>query len=128
MLCLTGLEPGHDQILLGLAGGLSEEAVVLYTALHGLVPVDAVVVAAPTAGVVVAAGLVVALRVTVPVVWTADTSTSSISQPAVGDLVLPEDHVALVGPVRPVDPPVVRVTASSSLRGHLGILPESENL
>ena len=114
--------------MLGLAGGLSEEAVVLYTALHGLVPVDAVVVAAPTAGVVVAAGLVVALRVTVPVVWTADTSTSSISQPAVGDLVLPEDHVALVGPVRPVDPPVVRVTASSSLRGHLGILPESENL
>ena len=128
-MVLTGLEPGHDQILLCLAGGLGEESVDLYTALHGLVPVDAVVVAASTAGVVVAAGRVVALRVTVPVVWTADTSTSSTtSQPAVGDLVLPEDHVALVGPVRPVDPPVVRVTACSSLRGHLGILPETENL
>ena len=124
----THLESVHDEIVLILTGGLGQEPIVLDTALHGLVPVEAVVVAAAGAGVVVAAGLVVALRVTVPVVRTADTSTSSISQPAVGDLVLPEDHVALVGPVRPVDPPVVRVTASSSLRGHLGILPETENL
>ena len=32
---------------------------------------------------------------------------------------VPEDHVALVGVVRSVDPSIVGVTASSGLRSHL---------
>ena len=111
--------------MLSLAGGLGEEAVVLHAALHGLVPVDGVVVAAATAGVVVAAGGVVTLSVAVIIVRAADpATTSSVAQTAVSDLCLLEDHVALVGPLRAIDPPVVRVTASSRLGSHLWKFPD----
>lgn len=35
---LTCLKPGLDEVVLRLAGGLGEEAVVVHTALLGLVP------------------------------------------------------------------------------------------
>ena len=92
---LTGLEPGHDEVVLCLAGGLGEEAVVVDTALLGLVPihgrcltqyifvkpvfspVEVSVVAAPGAGVVIAAVHIVALGVAVPVVRAADVAPAS---------------------------------------------------
>merc|ERR1719273_2378112 len=62
------LQPAHDEVVLGLAGGLGQEPVVLHAALLGLVPVEVSVVGAAAASVVVAAGDVVALGVAVPVV------------------------------------------------------------
>ena len=91
---LTCLEASLDEVVFCLAGWLGQEAVVLVAALHGLVPVDAVVVAAATAGVVVAAVDVVTLSVAVVVVGGADTtSSSSVSETTVGDLILLEKYL-----------------------------------
>ena len=91
---LTCLEASLDEVVLCLAGRLSQEAVVLVAALHGLVPVEAVVVTAATAGVVVAAVDVVTLSVAVVVVGGADTtSSSSVPETTVGDLILLEKYL-----------------------------------
>ena len=108
----TCLQPAHDEVVLGLAGGLGQEPVVLHAALLGLVPatcrvsrvtchvsglhvspVEVSVVGAAAAGVVVAAGHVVALGVAVPVVGAAHPAdVAAVVQPAVRDLVIPEEQ------------------------------------
>merc|ERR1712147_484284 len=71
------LKPGLDQVVLRLAGGLGQEAVVIDTALLGLVPVDISII-----------------------------SASSGTQTTVCNLRISEDHVAFVGVVRSVDPSI----------------------
>ena len=90
---LTCLEPGLDEVMLCLAGGLGEEAIVVNTTLLGLVPihdhdqyifvksvfspVEVSVVASPGAGVVVAAAHIIALGVAVVVVRAANSAPAS---------------------------------------------------
>ena len=109
---LTGLEPGLDEVVLRLGGGLGQEPVVHHAALLGLVPgdihvimtrvtrvtrvlspVEVSVVSAPGAGVVIAAAHIVALGVAVPVVGAAHPAdVAAVVQPAVRDLVVPEEQ------------------------------------
>ena len=109
---LTGLEPGLDEVVLRLGGGLGQEPVVHHAALLGLVPgdihvimtrvtrvtrvlspVEVSVVSAPGAGVVIAAAHIVALGVAVIVVGAAHApAPASGAQSAVGDLCVPGSH------------------------------------
>ena len=106
---LTGLEPGLDEVVLRLGGGLGQEPVVHHAALLGLVPgdihvimtrvtrvlspVEVSVVSAPGAGVVIAAANIVALGVAVIVVGAAHAPAPAPgAQSAVGDLCVPGSH------------------------------------
>ena len=62
--------------MFSLTGGLSQEPVVLDTALHGLIPVDSAIISTSTV-VIIATGLVITLSVAIPIIRTADTSTTS---------------------------------------------------
>merc|ERR1719510_487997 len=106
-----------NQIVLLLAGRLSQEAMVLDTALLSLKPVEASVVGSPTTGIrVLAAVGVIAVQIAVGVCRVAAPvrgTTAPIWKAGRVGLVL-EVHVALVGALGTINPPIVGVTVRCS--------------